>query len=452
MTRARGAGAPSARSVARQVLARVGEGAYASLALAGELDRAGLGSSDRALATELCYGVLRLRRRLDRALGSCAPRGLDRLDHRVRDTLRLAAFQLLCLERVPAHAAVNDAVEEVKRLRGARLGGFANAVLRRLAQQGEPPAPDPAADLVAHLVEWHSYPEWLARLYLTELGPEGALALAAAQNQAAPVWLRANPARGGREAAALAVTAARPEAEVTPSPDLPDALRLRGGANPGDLAAYREGLVTVQDLGAQVVGHLCGAAPGERILDACAGVGGKSTHLASLAGGNAVIEAADRSARKLGLLAEHARRLGAEGVAPVEVDLTEPGPRLAPAYDRVLLDAPCTGLGVVRRHPELKWRRVAADAARLAELQARLLDALAPRVRPGGLLVYSVCTITPEEGAGQVARFLAHHPDFTRDPPPPLLAPFVGADGRVRTLPHRHDADGFVAARLRRQG
>jgi 16S rRNA (cytosine967-C5)-methyltransferase len=456
MTRAAAASGPTARSVARQVLARVADGAYASLALSGELDRAGLATADRALATELCYGVLRLRGRLDRALEACAPRGLGRLDQRVRDALRLAAFQILCLQRVPAHAAVNDAVEEVKRLRGVRLGGFANALLRRLAQEGEPLAPSADADPLAFLIERESYPEWLARLYLAgaggpEAGPADAVALATAQNSAAPVWLRANPARGGRAEAVRTITAERPDAELVPSTLLPEALRLRGAASPGDLGAFRSGLVTVQDLGAQVVGRTCGAAPGERILDACAGIGGKSTHLAELAAGGALIEAADRSARKLALLAEHVRRLGVSGITPIEAALTAPGDRLAAAYDRILLDAPCTGLGVLRRHPELKWRRVPADAARLAAVQAQLLAALAPRVRVGGVLVYSVCTVTPEEGAGQVARFLERHPGFCLEAPDdPAVAPFLDAHGVVRTLPHRHDADGFVAARLRR--
>jgi 16S rRNA (cytosine967-C5)-methyltransferase len=451
MTRAAAARASSARSVARQVLARVADGAYASLALSGELERAGLAPADKGLATELCYGVLRLRGRLDRALEACAPRGLGRLDDRVRDVLRVAAFQIVCLERVPAHAAVNDAVEEVKRLRGARLAGFANALLRALALKGEPAAPDPAADPVAFLVARESYPEWLARLYLAELGLEEALALAAAQNAAAPVWLRANPARGGRDAAQRAIAAERPDAELAADAVVPEALKLRGAASPADLGAFRQGLCTVQDLGAQLVGRLCGAVPGERILDACAGVGGKSTHLAELAGGRALIDAADRSSRKLALLTDQARRLGAAGITPVEVDLTAPGDRLAPAYDRVLLDAPCSGLGVLRRHPELKWRRLPSDAARLAAVQAQLLAAVAERVRVGGVLVYSVCTVTPEEGAGQVARFVERHPGFCLEQPQdPVVKPFVDAHGLLRTLPHRHDADGFVAARLRR--
>jgi 16S rRNA (cytosine967-C5)-methyltransferase len=442
--------APGARDVARRVLARVEEGAYASLALSSELTRAGLGPADRALATEIAYGVLKLRLRLDRALAAGAPRGLGTLDARVLDALRVAAYQVLFLDRVPAHAAVDDAVGAVRRTRGPRLAGFANAVLRRLSERGEPALP-PRAEARAWMTEAASTPPWLADLYLDLLGAD-APALCEAQNQPAPVWLRANPARGGRDAAITAITAERPGASVAASAILPEAVRLAGAASPAELAAFRDGLVTVQDLGAQAVGRLCGAAAGERILDACAGVGGKSTHLAALAGGAVVIHAADLSPRKLELCAEHARRLGAAGIETIAADLTAPGDRLAAAYDRVLLDAPCTGLGVLRRHPELKWRREPADVARLAALQARLLDALAGRVRPGGVLAYSVCTLTRAEGEGQVRAFLARHPEFALEPPDdPALSALGDAGGLLRTYPHRDDADAFVGARLRRR-
>src|SRR5262249_41771613 len=178
-------------------------------------------------------------------------------------------------------------------------------------------------------------------------------------------------------------------------------------------------LITAQDVAAQLVGRLAGAAPGERILDACAGVGGKSTHLAELSGDRAAIDAADLSRQKLDLAEDGARRLGLRGIRAVPADLTAPAAPLAAAYDRVLLDAPCSGLGVLRRHPEGKWRRRPEEIPALAALQARLLDALAPRVRPGGALVYSVCTFTDEEGPAQVARFLAAHPEFAVGAPPP---------------------------------
>lgn len=425
----------TARAVARKVLRRVEQGeGYATLALGGELARAGLGPADRGLATELVYGVLRHRTRLDRALAAHAPRGLGGLSAAARIALRVAAYQLLLL-RVPAHAAVDDAVGAVKAVAGARVAGFANAVLRKLASAGEPAPP---AGVVERLVEVHSFPRWIADRLIDALGPVEAEAAAAAMNQPPPVALRVVLARISRESAAARLAGARPGAEVTLSPLAPEALLARGAGAIDELDLFQEGLVTVQDVTAQLVGRLLGAAPGERILDACAGVGGKSTHLAALAGGEVEIHAADLSRRKLDLAEDAARRLGVS-LRAIEADLTRPDAPLAASYDRVLLDAPCSGLGVLRRHPEGKWRRKPEDVRALAALQARLLDAVAPRVRPGGVLVYSVCTFTREEGEEQIARLVAARKDFSVD------------GDFMRTWPHRHDADAFFAARLVRR-
>ncbi len=460
----------NARDLARGVLRRVEQGeAYATLALAAALERENPAPSDRGLATEIVYGVLRHRTRLDRALAAYATHGLSRLPQPALIALRVGAYQLLFL-RVPAHAAVHDAVDAMKaavddRTAGARLARFANAVLRRLADEGEPPPP-PATDVIRVLEEMHSMPRWLGQVLVGALGKEEAIAAAEALNRPAPVTLRiarvATGAADPREELAARVRAERPAAVVEPSPLAPDALLVRGGGAPESLAAFQEGLCTVQDVAAQLVGRLCGARPGERILDACSGVGGKATHLQALAlaaagtpSAGADIDAADLSRRKLDLGDDAARRLRLGGIRTVECDLTAADAPLAAAYDRVLLDAPCSGLGVLRRHPEAKWRRRPADVRDLAQLQARLLSALVPRVRPGGLLVYSVCTFTPEEGPEQVRAFLAAHPEFALaapDDPAVDWARFLDGEGLLRTWPHRHDADGFFAARLRRRG
>jgi len=451
----------NARDLARRVLQRVDAGAYASLALAGELGKARLDEADRALATELVHGVLKRRTRLDRALAACAQRegSLERLDGVTRNALRLAAHQLLFL-RVPAHAAVDDAVGAIKRLRGPRLAGFANALLRRLAREGEPALPPAPGDgdraaLVEHLALVESTPRWIVEAALEPLGPAELPSLLAAWNAPPPLWLRANTLRTAPDTLRTALVdelaaRGRPGARVTASPRIPEALAVERGGDLFSSPLYARGDFLAQDLGAQVVAHLVDPRPGERLLDACAGVGGKSTHLAALAGGRATVDAADRSARKLELCADHAHRLGV-AVRTIEADLTDGRAPLAPAYDRVLLDAPCSGLGVLRRHPELKWRRAPDELPALASLQAKLLAALAPRVRPGGLLVYSVCTFTAVEGPGQVAAFLAGHPEFAVEPAPDPLAPFAAADGAVRTWPHRDDADAFYAVRLRRR-
>jgi 16S rRNA (cytosine967-C5)-methyltransferase len=427
----------NARDLARRVLQRVDEGAYATLALAGELGRArALSPADRGLGTELVYGVLKRRRRLDWALAAYAPRGLDALDGRVRDALRVGAYQILFL-RVPAHAAVDDAVNAIKRARGQGLANFANALLRRLAREGEPPPPSSSLERLA-VVE--SAPDWLARDALARFGDEQARAYLSSLNAPAPLWLRANTLRTTRQEALRALAAERPEATLTPSQRVPEALRADGAGDPAALRVFADGLVTPQDLAAQAVARLCDPQPGERLLDACAGVGGKSTHLAALAGDRAPIDSADVSARKLDLGADLARRLGVTSMRAIACDLTDGHAPLAASYDRVLLDAPCSGLGVLRRHPEAKWRRQPDDARALAALQARLIDALVPRVRPGGVFVYSVCTYTDDEGPEQLRRLLAMHRDFTVEGEP------------LATWPHRDDADAFWAIRLRRAG
>ncbi len=440
----------TARAVARRVLQRVEEGAFATLALGGELERASaMSRPDRGLATELVYGVLRQRRRLDYALDHFAPRGLERLDARTLDILRLGAYQILFL-RIPAHAAVDDAVRAVTRLRGTRLGGFVNALLRRLARQGEPPPPDPAGG-VAHLAVVHSAPDWLVERALGLFGPAEAPDFLAALNATPPVWLRANTLRAPAGTVLERLHQERPELAVARSRLLEEALRVEGA---GDLFAtrcYGDGLFSSQDLGAQLIGRLLAPAAGEKLLDGCAGVGGKSMHLAALSAGAATIDAADRSPRKLELCNDQARRLGVSSVRTVLADLTDASAPLATAYDGVLLDAPCSGLGVLRRHPEAKWR-AAGPTPELLALQRALLEAMARRVAPGGRLVYSVCTFTDEEGPRQTASFLAAHGDFSveRASEPPL-GPLVDPAGALRTWPHRHDADAFYAVRLRRK-
>lgn len=429
------------RDVARAVLARVAEeAAYANRALSAALDRArGLSPEDRALGTELVYGVLRRQARIDRALEAVSDRGLSDVDPRVRVALRVAAYQMLFLDRIPHYAAVNDAVEACKRIRGGRLAGLANALLRRLGERGEPPLPDPARDPLGHLVEAAGFPEWLARLTLAELPAAEAVAFADASTAPAPLAIRANRLRVDPNGLRARLAAERPGAVVEEAPHAPDALLVRGMDAPFATTAWREGLFAVEDLGAQRVVALAGAAPGERILDACAGVGGKSAHLAALAGGGAAIDAVDIAPAKLDEARRLFARLGVRGVSTRVVDLLQPW-RGDQKYDRVLLDAPCAGLGVLRRHPEALGRRSPADVAHLAAMQGRLLDTVAPLVRPGGTLTYSVCTFDRAECDDVIARFQERHRRFGADAP------------TLRTWPHRDDADAFFAVRLRANG
>ena len=416
----------TAREVARRVLDRVQTGsAWATLALDGELARAGLEERDRRLAAEIVYGVLRHRARLDRALGAHAD--LKRTPPRVLTALRVAAYQLLFLDRVPQYAAVDDAVAATRAISGAKLAGFGNAVLRKLATGKEPPLP-PAGRARVELE--HSMPAWIVD-ELVAIDADVAPARAAALNQPAPLVGRANALKITREALVAQLVAAGAAAE--PVEGLPMAIRFAGLGDPGRSPSFQAGLWTVQDPGAQRVALLAAPRDGQRILDACAGVGGKSTHLAELAGDRVQIDAADQSRTKLDLLGETCARLGVTSVHPVVCDLTDPAAPLAAQYDLIVLDAPCSGLGVLRRHPDAKWRVKPDDVPRVAIVQRKLLDAVVARLAPGGALVYSVCTFTRAEGPDQIRALLARHPQLS------LIA-------EERTWPP--DGDAFYLARL----
>ena len=449
----------TARDLARGVLERVEQGgAYAGRALAAALDRAvELPPEDRALATELVYGVLRRRARLDRALAPLARSGLEGLDPRVRLALRVGAYQIVFLDRVPAYAAVDDAVEACKRLGGRGVAGLANAILRRLARDGEPPLPDPAADARAYLIAIAGFAPWLVDLLLAELPAPEAIAFAASISEPAPVTLRANLPRTSREALAAALQVERPGAALVPSAIAPDALEARHLEAPAATASWRAGLFAIQDAGAQIVAELCGAAPGERVLDACAGNGGKTAHLLSLAGDRARIDALDIDDRKLAEAGRGLRRLGLGGATFAKADLTKPLADRTPRYHRILLDAPCSGLGVLRRHPETLLRRSADDLPPLAAQQLSMLTAVAPALLPGGVLTYAVCTFARRECDDVVAAFLATHPGFAREAAAAAggrvpWARLADVSGAVRTWPHRDGADAFFAVRLRAAG
>jgi 16S rRNA (cytosine967-C5)-methyltransferase len=409
----------TARDVARRVLDRVDKGAWATLALDGELARSGLPDRDRRLASELVYGVLRNRSRIDRALTAHAE--LKRTPPRVVTALRVAAYQLLFLDRVPSYAAVDDAVRAARAAGGQKLAGFCNAVLRKVTASGEPALP--AAGRARIEIEY-SLPRWivdeLAAAISSSEGVEAAATtrnepseaaattaserfaqVAAALARPAPIIARANRLRTTRDAL---IDQLRAEGvTATPVTGAPMAIALDGLGDPARSPTFNAGLWTVQDTGAQLVGVIAAPRAGARILDACAGVGGKSTHLAELSGNAATIHAADHLKTKLDLAADAARRLGITSVEPRVCDLLDPAAPLATDYELIVLDAPCSGLGVLRRHPDAKWRIKPDDVPRLAELQRRLLDAVVPRLAPAGTLIYSVCTFTVAEGPAQVA-------------------------------------------------
>src|SRR3954469_17714072 len=441
-----------ARRIAADVLLRVATGgAFANLALDSALRQAGvLEPREVALATELTYGTLRWQLQLDRALAAHSDRALDDLDEPVRVALRLAAFELLHHHSVPARAAVNEAVELAKEMKASRATGFVNAVLRRLSEtRAPPPPPSREVDPVGHVVALTAHPRWMVERWSRLLGPAEAELLCAANQQQAPATVRV--ARRRATVAQAAEALAKAGIESHPGRYSPDALILAAGAPPAlDIEGHEQGLFQAQDEAAQLVSLYAAPRGHARVRDACAAPGGKACHLAELAPRGSVL-AVDLHARKARAIEEAAQRLGVENLRSRAADALLPIPGAEPGtFDLVLLDAPCSGLGTLRRHPEVKLRRTPEDVDRLAQLQSKLLAAVQRYVRPGGLLVYALCTLAPEECDEQVERFLREHSDFRLDAAPAGFPTDCLDRDFLRTLPHRTGTDGFFAARLRR--
>ena len=468
-----------ARALAVRILGARGEGVEAALARA--LDRASLGAEDRRLLAETVLGTMRMRRhldwRLDRILGARA----RRLAPRLRVILRTAAYQLLFLDRVPAYAAVNEAVTLARREGHEGWASLANAVLRKVTREPLPDA-DRGDDPIAALGIELSYPDWIVHRVVAELGLDDARAFLEAGNRPHPVMLRTNALRISRDD--LLERLARDGIAAEPCAIAPRGIRLASGAFAPALDILREGLASVQDESAIIVSDLVAPRAGETIADLCASPGGKSLAIAEAGGAGVRVIAIDRPTR-MRRLRENLARLGwsdegggewthrARALAEAEARMPE-APRISLVEgdacalepvpcDAALVDAPCTGLGVLSRHAELRWERRESDVARLSAVQRELLEAAAAWVRPGGRLVYSTCSILNDENEAIVRAFLERHPEFRAEPLPRGTLDALGSTGSpgspdafglasasVRTWPHRHGLDGAFAALLRR--
>lgn len=420
-----------------------------------------LPARDRALASHLVYGVLRWRNRLDAHLLRAASRPLERMHPRLLQLLRLGAYQLLFLDRIPPRAAVSETVELARQTGQGHATGFVNAVLRKVAALG--PELELPTEAAARMALLFGCPTWLVEQWTREHGPEGAEALCRASSRIPPLWLRVDIARSSREDALTTLREAGLEA--VPGAFAPEALWVSGAGDPRTLPLVAEGKAVVQDQGSQLVAHLVAPGPGARVLDACAAPGLKATQLAALAGPGGEVTALDIHPHRARQVEELARRLGCEKVRAQVADARVY--RAAEPYDAVLADAPCSGLGVLARNPEAKWRRTPESLGELPPLQGALLENLADAVRPGGVLVYATCTTLRAENEDVVEAFLARRTDF-RPEPPPARAPQPGAavsweglltsEGYLRTYPGPQagdgaaSVDGFFAARLRRDG
>jgi 16S rRNA (cytosine967-C5)-methyltransferase len=396
---------------------------------------------ERAQTTELVYGTLRRRRSLDALLAPVLDRDLDDVDAPVRAALRLGTYQLV--EGVPAHAAVGETVGALA-VSTPRAKGYANAVLRRVASLG-PPWPWPSGDSVTAVGIRTSMPDWVVERLFADLGVEDATAALAHANEPAALTLRVNPRRA--DAAAVAAELTDAGAAVERGALVEDALIVRGAGDPAAIPAVRDGRATPQDQASQAVASAVDARAGERVLEVGAAPGGKATALAEAMGDIGSVVAVDVHPGRLGLVTRAARRLRLTSVAPVGADGRRL-PLVAGSFDRVLVDAPCSGLGVLRRRPEARWR-IEPDAVELlAGLQRELLTTAATTVRPGGRLVYSVCTLTRAETLGVDEWAAASLPGFLAEPPPP--APWRALGRGARLLPQEAGTDGMYLLTLTR--
>ena len=441
------------RERALQILWRIdAQGAFADRLLYAAATQAGLNDRDQALLQQLVKGTLQQRGALDPLLERRLKSGLDSLTPWIRNILRLGAYQLLFLERTPPEVAVNESVELAKKYGHKGTVGLVNAVLRRVAAELPQHRDEgPANESAEAIAEAYSHPLWLVRRWLTQLGPAETIALCKANNTPWPVCLRTNTLRASTEhlrerlvAEGVELAPAHYAADCTLVRRLPPSTRLH------ELTSYREGLFQVQDESAALLAQLVAPQSGEFVVDLCSAPGGKTTALAALMGNQGRLLACDLRENRLQLVRANCERLGVTIAEYLAADARELA--LDEPADCVLLDAPCSGLGVLGRKSDVRWNKHEEDIARLAALQAELMHHAATLVQPGGRLIYSTCTLDPAENERVVADFLDYNPDFRLQSPPAGFPPeLVSPQGYYAAWPQRHGMAGAFGAVLERK-
>ena len=442
---------------AREHAARLIDGLLGKRREGGPRDevQAQLDPRDERFAAEIAHGVVRHLSRVDWIIAHAAGKEIERIVPPALAAARIGVYQLLFTPSVPAYAAVSASVDLARTL-APQSAGFVNWLLRRVGEDvvNQPQRGD-FSDELAWLATFHSFPHWLVRRWVKRLGSSETAQLLEAMNTHPPPHLRVNRLRATNAEVSDTLVAAG--FEIEPGRFAPDALRVRGTGALTETAPFRAGAIYFQDESSQLAALVLAPRAGERILDACTGVGGKATQIAELSGNGAHIVAVDQDSGRLVRLAENARRLGAAGIEPRRCDLLDPATCADERFDAVLLDAPCSSLGTIPRHPEIKWIKKASDPKRLAELQLRLLERSADLLAPGGRIVFSTCSTEPEEGEEVITRFLKVHPDFrvAKVGNRPAAAAeirnikdLLTSRGFLRTWPHRHGVGGAFVALL----
>jgi 16S rRNA (cytosine967-C5)-methyltransferase len=442
------------RRLASDILAKVdSRKAYADILLDQALNATALNERDRALLTELTYGTLRWRGNIDGQLSRYLRQPLAKTDPLIRNLLRVSVYQLRFLDKIPDYATVNEAVELARNHSGGKSAGFVNAVLRNfLRGKDRVIGLAPKDESVAGLAVTYSHPEWLVKRWIDEFGAEAAKTLMRANNQRATLVLRVNSLKCTREKLLDRFLEAGIKAEATQWS--PQGISVLSGPAVDKLSGFAQGYFQIQGEASQLVAYLLSPLPGERILDACAAPGGKSTHLGELMKDEGELVAIDISARGIVKIRDNAARLGLKSLRVLSADASaELADKLREPYDRVLVDAPCSGLGTLRGHPEIKWHRDENDIRRLSRLQSKILSRVAGYLKPGGALVYATCTLSREENEEIVESFLAHHKEFELEDAARYLpgqATHMVREKYFVALPHRDNTDGFFAARMRK--
>ncbi len=436
------------RIQAAQILQRVlKEGAYTNRLIDHLFSEEGWDPRDRNLLLELVYGILRHLSQIDCVLDRLAKQGIHSLNPTIVNPLRIAIYEILFLERIPHHASISEAVKTIKKKHGPQLAGFANAILRRLVRERDFfLLHDPLNDLTEELAHSTSHPQWLVEHYIERIGLERTQERLQLHNQPAPITLCVNRQWGSREDLFDALQKRGIACEKTQFS--PDGIRLSSPLTKPlqELFAEFPDAFVVQDEAAQILALWLNPTEKDEVLDACAAPGGKTVHLAALAP-KASVEALDIHEHKIRLIEKNYRRLNLSNIRTRLHDATQP---IGKKYDKILLDAPCSGLGILRKHPEIRYRRSKEQFAKHAALQLELLQNLAEHLPPKGRLLFSVCTDTSEENEQVIQQFLATHPNFQKVPPPPDVpwASLIDEDLFLRTAPELHQMDAFFAVLL----
>ena len=422
-------------------------GAWADAALNVQIRRDGLSGADAALCSRIVYGVLQNQLLLDHYIGAYCSQKPEHLQPPLLDILRIGAYQILFLDKIPDSAAVNESVELAKIFKRGQAAGLVNAVLRKISKNKENLPEIPGRNPERTLSIRYSHPRWLVKRLLPILGVEETEKFLAANNDVAPMTIQVNPLKTSAEK----LTAELTEAGVAVKPHawVPDCLELSGTGDLTALRAFREGDFMVQDPAARLVSLIADVKPGQRVLDVCAAPGGKSFSAAFAMGNQGSIQSCDLHENKLKRVRESAERLGITCIEAAPADGRVFKPEWENAFDVVLVDAPCSGLGIIRKKPDTRYKK-ADELFALPVIQTAILENAARYVAPGGTLVYSTCTILPEENEQVSDAFLAEHPEFSRESFT-LPEPVGKTDGRLTLWPQRHDTDGFYICRMTRK-